>query len=64
MPTQQGVWLNYMEGLFPELREMGKKNEAKTVRIGNLRSLDLSIQDDQLLAQQRIFYNQIDTAAG
>ncbi|HEY5728862.1 MAG TPA: hypothetical protein VIS72_02340, partial [Anaerolineales bacterium] len=50
MPAQQCVWLNYVKGLFPELREMRKKYEAKTVRIGELRLLDLPIQHDQLLA--------------
>jgi hypothetical protein len=50
MPAQERVWLNYMNRLFPKLRKMGKQNEAKTVRIGELRSLDLAIQHDQLLA--------------
>jgi hypothetical protein len=48
-----------MKDLFPKLREVSQKNEVKTIRMGKLRSLDLSIQDDQLLAQQRIFYNQV-----
>lgn len=32
--------------------------------IGKLRSLYLTVEDDQLLAEQCIFYNQIGTAAG
>ena len=36
----------------------GKRNEAKTVRVGRLRLLN-----DQLLAQQLIFYDQIGTTA-
>ena len=43
--------------------DTGRANEAKTVAMGKQRSLHLSIKDDQLLAQQGIFYNQIGTAA-
>ena len=32
--------------------------------IGKLWSLYLTVEDDQLLAEQRIFYNQIGTATG
>jgi len=51
MPTQQDIQLNNMHRLFPESGEVKKKHEAKTVRVGQLRSLDLPIQNDQLLAQ-------------
>jgi hypothetical protein len=61
LPTHHasaGVFrLDNTQLLFPEFREVGKKNEAKTIRIGQLRSLDLSFQDDQLLAQQCTLYN-------
>jgi hypothetical protein len=57
MPTPEHIWLNYIKGLFPKLRKVGKKHQAKSFRIGQLKSLDLSIENDQLLAQQRIFYN-------
>ena len=52
-----------MQRLFPESGEVGKENETKTVRAGQPRSFDLLFQDDQLLAQQSILYNQIGTAA-
>ncbi len=63
MPARQGIRLNNMQGLFPESGEMGKKHDLKTVRVSQLRSLDLPIQNDQLLAQQRILHDQIGTAA-
>jgi len=62
MPAQKGVWLNNMHRSFPESGKAGKEHEPKTIRVGQLRSLDLPIQDDQLLAQQGIFYDQIGTA--
>ncbi len=42
----------------------GYSGQVESVRTGKSRSLDLSMKDDQLLAQQRIFCNQIGTAAG
>jgi len=55
MPTQKGVWLNDMKRLFPELRKTGKKHEVQPFRISQLRPFKLSIENDQLLAQQGIF---------
>jgi hypothetical protein len=42
---------------------MGKYNQANTIKVGQLWSFDLSIQHNQLLAKQCIFYNQISMAA-
>jgi hypothetical protein len=63
MPTKECVWLNDVKGLFLEPGTTGEQNKAETVTMGKYRSLDLSVEDDELLAQQRIFYNQIGTAA-
>ena len=63
MPAQECVWLNNMKSLFPEPGTAGEQNQTETVTVGMQRALDLSIEDNQLLAQQRIFYNQIGTAA-
>jgi hypothetical protein len=41
-----------------------EQNEAETIAIGNLRSLDLPVEDNQLLTKQRIFNNQIGATAG
>jgi hypothetical protein len=59
VPAKECFGLNNVNGLFPEPCTTGKQNEAKTVTKGKQRSLDLSIEYDQLLAQQGIFYNQI-----
>jgi uncharacterized lipoprotein YajG len=57
------VWLNDVKDLFPELRKVGKKHQAKSFKIGQLRSLDLSIKNNQLLAQHGVLHHQISTAA-
>jgi hypothetical protein len=57
MPAKESVWLNNVKGLFPEPGITGEQNEAETVTVGKQRSRDLSIEDDQLLAQQGIFNN-------
>jgi hypothetical protein len=49
--------MNNVNGLFPELGITGEQNEAETVTVGKQRSFHLSMEDDQLLAQKRIFYN-------
>jgi hypothetical protein len=53
-----------VKGLFLEPGTASEQNEAKTVTLGYLRSLNLTIEDDQLLAKECIFYNQIRTTAG
>ena len=63
MPAQECVWLNNVKGLFPEPGKTSEQNEAETVMLGEQRSFHLSIEDDELLAQQGILYNQIGTAA-
>ena len=40
MPTQERIWLHNIESLFPEFREVGKKNETNSIRVAQLRSLD------------------------
>jgi hypothetical protein len=64
MPAQECVGLNNEKGLFPEPGTASEQNEAKTVELGYLRSLHLTIVDDQLLAKECIFSNQIRTTAG
>ena len=61
MPTQEGVRLNDMNGLFPGCGKAGKKDEPETVGIGNHRLLDLPIQEDQSLTQQGVFNDQVGT---
>jgi hypothetical protein len=48
MPTQEGVGLNDMKGLFPQTIEVGKQDQPKAVWFGNLRFLGLSLEDSYL----------------
>jgi hypothetical protein len=63
MTAQECVWLNNMKGLFLETRKTREQNEEETVRLGEQGSFHLSIEDDELLTEQGIRYNQIGTAA-
>ena len=55
MPTQQGVGLDNVQGLLPELGAPGQKDQSNAVNTGELRSLDLTPEDDELLAEQGVF---------
>ena len=63
MPAHRCVWLNNVKGLFPEPGKTREQNEAETVMVGERRSFHLSMEDNELLAQEGILYNQIGTAA-
>ena len=63
MPAQECIWLNNVKGLFPETRKTREQNEEETVATGQQGSFHLSIEDDELLTEQGILYNQIGTAA-
>ena len=52
------------EVLFPETGKTSEQNKAETVMLGEQRPFHLTMEDDQLLAQQGIFHNQIGTVAG
>lgn len=64
MPAKECIGLNDVKGLLPKPGTVGEQNELETVTIGYLRPLYLTIENDQLLAQQSIFYNQIVATAG
>ena len=64
VPAQQGLWLDKKERLFPGLDHPGQEYEKKSVRLPVYWSLDLPTQDDQLLAQERVFHEQFGFASG
>ena len=59
MPAQEGVSLDDKEGLLPEWRRSGKKEEPDAVSIAQLRAFDLAMQDDQLLAEECVIRNEL-----
>jgi hypothetical protein len=63
MPTEECVRLNNVNSLFPEPGGMSQKDKPETVTIGKLRLLYLSIENNQLLAKESIFYDQVSMTA-
>ena len=51
MPAEQCVWLNNVKGLLPEPGKASQQHEAKTVMLGEQRSFQLTMEDDELLSQ-------------
>ena len=64
MPTEQRVRLDDVQGLPPELGASSRQNQADTFGLGQLRSFDLTIEDNELLPQHSVFDDEIDTTAG
>jgi len=64
MPTQQGVRLDDEEGLSPELGAAGEEDQSKAIAIGELGSLHLALEHNELLSQHHILGNQVGAAAG
>ncbi|HEX7432861.1 MAG TPA: hypothetical protein VF326_04340 [Anaerolineaceae bacterium] len=55
--------MNNGKRLFSEAGAMGQKYKPETVTIGYLRLLYLSIENNQLLAKESIFYDQVSMTA-
>jgi hypothetical protein len=64
MPAQERLWLNEEQRLFPGSDHPGEEYQQPSIRLPTNGSFDLSMQDDQLLAQQRIFRQQFSFAPG
>ena len=63
MPAEEGIGLDDEEGLLPEWRRSGKKEEPDAVPIAQLGVFDLALQDDQLLPQEGVLRNELGLAA-
>ncbi|MBN1993046.1 MAG: hypothetical protein JW953_10110 [Anaerolineae bacterium] len=55
MPSDQGIRLDDMQGLLPELGAASQQHQAKTVAIGQLGTFDLAVEHDELLAEPSRF---------
>ena len=58
MPLEQRLRLDNQQRLFPALYTTGKQHQQPSIKRRERRLFDLPLQDDQLLAQQRIFGDQ------
>jgi hypothetical protein len=64
MPAQECIRLNNVKGLFPKSGTVGEQKKSEMIAMGNLRSLYLPVEDNQLLTKESIFDNQIGATAG
>ena len=59
MPTEERVGFEDEERLFPILDAAGKEDELETISLRNGRLFDLAVKDNQLLAKQSVFSDQV-----
>jgi hypothetical protein len=64
MPAQQRLRLDKEKGLFPGSNHPGEEHQKKPVPLSIHRAFDLSMQDEQLMSQQRVFRQQFGFASG
>jgi hypothetical protein len=63
-PSQKRLRLDDKERLFPGLNHSSEKQQAELICLPAGRSFDMSMQDDELLPQQRVFDKQFGLAFG
>jgi hypothetical protein len=64
MPPQESLWLNNEQRLFPCSNHSCQKHQEHAIRFGTDGSLGVSAQDNQLLAQERVFCHEFGLASG
>ena len=64
MPTEQGVGLHNVQSLLPEIGKSGQDDQAKPISVGQPRAVHLAVENDELLAQDGIFNQQVRPTAG
>jgi hypothetical protein len=64
MPTKQCLRLDNEERLFPGPRHPSQEHQEQPIRLSVHRAFDLSTQDEELVAQQRVFREQFGFASG
>ncbi len=63
MPAQERVRLNDHEGLAPLGEAAGEDQQPEAIATVELRTLDLAVEDGELLTQQSIFGDQFRLSA-
>ena len=64
MPAQQGIRLDDVQGLLPELGAASQQHQAKTIVVGQLGSFDLVLEHNELLTEDSVLDDKIRFAAG
>lgn len=63
MPAQQCVGLNNHEGLLPGSNQPGQQDEEDAIGVRACGPFHLSLEDDELLAQEGIFSDKLGLAS-
>ncbi len=59
LPMEERVGLENQESLLPGGETAGKEQKGEVVAAGEARFLDLALEDDELLPEQRIFKQEL-----
>lgn len=63
MPTKQRVWFDNHQRLSPSWETTREQDEESAVARSKYRTLSLTLQHDQLLAQKGVFHDQLGLTA-
>jgi hypothetical protein len=63
MPFHQGIWLHNHQRLFPSPHSARQYHRNLSIPLRQLRTSELSLQHNQLLAQEHVFRDQLALAA-
>ncbi len=59
MPTEESIRFENQEGLLPRWKPAGEEQQGEAVPAGQVRSLYVAVEDDQLLTEQRILEQEL-----
>jgi hypothetical protein len=63
VPADQGIWLDDQQRLLPGSQPAGQQHEQHPLTRPGSGAFHLPVEDDQLLAQERIFQDEFYPAA-
>jgi len=63
MPAQQGLWLHDYQSLLPASNQPGQQDQEHAIGPGDWWPVHLSLEDDELLAQEGIFRQKLGRAS-
>jgi len=63
MPAKQRIGLEDEEGFLPALDPAGEEDEPEAIGWGESWLVDLAVEDDELLAEERVLRNELGLAA-
>ena len=64
MPAEEGIGLHNQEGLFPMTGCSPEQHQEDPIRLGPRWALHLTVEDNELPAEERVFSNEFGPGAG